>query len=173
MADRDDDAPPGPNNNTRYDDTPMQEESIGRGRPPKHTRWKKGQSGNPNGRPKDSKNVSTYIAQELKERVTITENGKRTRITKAQAYAKRLVNGAVSGEPKMMLMLVQHDRAQVGEQTGGSRAEMPLGPEDQLVLANVVSRIRAAEPAPDGGEPTAEESPAVGELTDEPSNPQE
>ena len=38
---------------------------IGYGRPPKHTQFKKGQSGNPEGRPKGIKSLSTELDDEL------------------------------------------------------------------------------------------------------------
>ena len=34
---------------------------VGRGKPPVHTRWKPGQSGNPGGRPKHSRNFGTIV----------------------------------------------------------------------------------------------------------------
>jgi hypothetical protein len=40
---------------------------VGYGRPPIHTRFKPGQSGNPAGRPKGAQNFATEIAAELKE----------------------------------------------------------------------------------------------------------
>ena len=43
-------------------------------KPPEHTRFKKGQSGNPRGRP--AKNLPALLAAALNEKVTVTENGK-------------------------------------------------------------------------------------------------
>ena len=42
---------------------------VGYGKPPKHTRFQPGQSGNPRGRPKGTKNLKTDLEEELSERV--------------------------------------------------------------------------------------------------------
>ena len=59
-----------------------------------------GNSGNPKGRPKGSKNFSTLFAEELAQTVTLTENGKRKKMPKQQALAKQLVNKALSNDQK-------------------------------------------------------------------------
>ena len=57
---------------------------VGYKKPPLHTRFKKGQSGNPRGRPKGSKNFSTLLAEALNEPVIVAEDGKRRRISKRE-----------------------------------------------------------------------------------------
>ena len=54
---------------------------VGFARPPHKTRFKKGQSGNPAGRVKGSKNVSKLLLQALSEPVVVNENGERKRVT--------------------------------------------------------------------------------------------
>jgi uncharacterized protein DUF5681 len=63
-------------------DSPCDEpaEKVGPGKPPRHTRFKPGQSGNPNGRPKGSKNFATILQQQLTKMVTITVDGKSKRM---------------------------------------------------------------------------------------------
>src|SRR5215472_13361203 len=65
---------------------------VGYGKPPRHTRFKKGQSGNPRGRPRDSKNLKTLLNDALDEPVVVTEEGRRRKITKREAIVTQLVN---------------------------------------------------------------------------------
>ena len=71
---------------------------VGYGKPPRSTRFKKGQSGNPRGRPSGSKNLSTLLSEALNEPVIVTENGRRRKISKRQAIIKQLVNQSAKGD---------------------------------------------------------------------------
>jgi hypothetical protein len=71
---------------------------VGFQRPPRHTQFRKGTSGNPKGRPRDSKNLATELEEALGEKVAIVENGRRRKITKRCAMIKQLVNKAASGD---------------------------------------------------------------------------
>jgi hypothetical protein len=83
-----------------------QEYAVGKGKPPQHTRFHKGQSGNPKGRRKGSRNMATLLEQALNERVVVTENGKRKTITKLEAMLKQLANKAASGDHRAIKLLM-------------------------------------------------------------------
>lgn len=56
--------------NDRVDAGNRRDEKVGYGRPPKHTRFQKGQSGNPRGRPRQTQNhkcIAHRVAAELHE----------------------------------------------------------------------------------------------------------
>jgi hypothetical protein len=86
---------------------------VGFARPPHKTRFKKGQSGNPAGRVKGSKNVSKLLLQALSEPVVVNENGERKRITKGEAMIKQLVNKGASGDARSIQLLLTEMRSQV------------------------------------------------------------
>jgi hypothetical protein len=65
-------------------------DKVGPGRPPRHTRFKPGQSGNPNGRPTGSKNFATILQQQLRKKVTVTVDGKPKRMAVQEVIARRL-----------------------------------------------------------------------------------
>lgn len=83
---------------------------VGYRRPPKHSQFKKGQSGNKRGRPAGSKNLATVFHQELSRRLSVTENGKRRTISKLEAVVKQVVNMAVQGDAKALQALMNISR---------------------------------------------------------------
>jgi hypothetical protein len=90
-------------------DSPCDEpaENVGPGNPPRHTRFKPGQSGNPNGRPKGSKNFATILQQQLRKKVTITVDGKPKRMAVQEVIARRLTNDSMKGTTKAMELLIK------------------------------------------------------------------
>ena len=79
---------------------------VGRGKPPRHTRFKKGQSGNPKGRPRGSKNFYALLTKVLNERVVATLKGRQTTITKQEAILVQFVNQAVTGSFRHAQLLI-------------------------------------------------------------------
>ena len=91
---------------------------VGYGKPPLATRFQKGVSGNPRGRPKGARNLSTVVSAALNEKVLITENGRKRRISKYEAAVKQLVNRAAGGEARatqLLLGLIQAGEARAFE----------------------------------------------------------
>jgi hypothetical protein len=79
---------------------------VGYGRPPRHTQFKRGQSGNPKGRPKGVKNVKTDLQEEISEFITIKEEGRQKRVTKQRAAIKMLMVKALKGETRSIDVLL-------------------------------------------------------------------
>lgn len=82
------------------------EEGVGYGKPPKSTRFKPGQSGNPRGRPKGARGLRNELKAELDEFVTITENGKSRRIRKRRLILKALAAKAAKGDVRAASQIV-------------------------------------------------------------------
>jgi hypothetical protein len=80
---------------------------IGYRRPPPDGQFKKGASGNPKGRPKGSKNFLTLLDKELAQKVVVNENGKKKSLTRLEAMVKRLVTGALQGDQRALMTLLE------------------------------------------------------------------
>src|SRR6185437_15975389 len=66
--------------------------------PPTKTRFQKGHSGNPRGRPKESRNLVTVLSEALNQSVTLKQDGKSRQVTKGDALIDVLLNMASKGE---------------------------------------------------------------------------
>ena len=117
---------------------------IGYRHPPLATRFPAGTSGNPRGRPKGARNLATVVAATLAERVVVTENGRRKRITKLEAAVKQLVNSAASGDAssmRLLLALIQASEAKPAQTESG----VPSA-DDALVLREIARRLKGDAP---------------------------
>jgi hypothetical protein len=111
---------------------------VGYRRPPKATRFKQGQSGNPKGRPKARKSVGTLLEENFYRKIPITENGKRREITMLEAILRQLVNGAVKGDMRSIdrvLKLLPHlQEAREDALSGADPASLTDPHADRAVL---------------------------------------
>lgn len=74
---------------------------VGYRKPPKHSQFRKGQSGNMKGRPKSKKNVDTIVRNAFLEEVTVTKkDGTRTRMTMLEAILHRTRKSALEGDSR-------------------------------------------------------------------------
>jgi hypothetical protein len=125
---------------------------VGFRKPPKQTRFVKGRSGNPQGRPKGSQNAATVLDKACRERVRVTINGKTRRLTKFEAAMLQLLNKAASGDLRAMQLLL-------GWLTWRMHSEQESVPtispqeSDKFVMESIAARFRSSEPAPLATEP--------------------
>jgi hypothetical protein len=116
-------------------------ERVGYRNPPQHSRFKKGESRNPKGRPKGTLNLATVRARTLRERVIINENGQRIVITKLEAAVKQLVNKAATGGPRALRHLVD---LVVSAEERAAQAPAPhtaMSEDDQKVMQGILERF--------------------------------
>ena len=116
-------------------------------RPPRKGQFKPGQSGNPHGRPKNSRNIKTYIDELLSQTIPVIEGGKTRKIPRAEAIAIQLVNQAAKGEPKGLAAVISLTR-EFDAAVGQLRPNVLARAEDAVVLKGIIARIRARDPTP-------------------------
>jgi len=114
---------------------------VGYKRPPREHCWKKGQSGNPKGRPRGHKNFADTLGAILREYVRVTIDGNEREMTKLEAAARQLVDRAVNGEARPMQQLFGeiHKREARAEPEEGAKS---LAPVDRDVLDALFVRLR-------------------------------
>jgi hypothetical protein len=115
---------------------------VGYGKPPHHTRFVKGQSGNPRGRPPSAKNLKTLLNKALNERVVVTENGGRRKISKREAIVTQLVNGSAKGDLKAIQILLAMLRDIEGHAEAGSADPDVFTEADEQIIQRIRARLR-------------------------------
>src|SRR6516162_8750754 len=119
------------------------EYEVGYAKPPRHAGFQKGRSGNPKGRPKGSKNFATLLGEALDEKVSLTEDGRRRRITKRELVIKQLVNKSASADLRAIKQLT--DIVQGVERRSEAASAPPPPPAftaaDEAVIAELEKRI--------------------------------
>ena len=83
------------------------EYEVGYQKPPKASQFAKGHSGNPNGRPKGTKNWATSLHEALEQKVTVLVNGSSKQVTKLEAATTQLANKATQGDLNSIRLLLQ------------------------------------------------------------------
>ncbi len=157
---------PSPESDTSYD--------IGYGKPPKHTRFKPGRSGNPKGRPKGSKSLLVLVGKALDEKVVVREGGRQSRLSKREVVATRLANKAVGGDHRAIQTVLKLDdtlAADVREaeaQSAATAADAPLDADEQAILDEYETQIiERYEQSRSRGDDRTSDDMAQGEENDQ------
>ena len=121
---------------------------AGYGKPPRHSRFKKGQSGNPKGRPKGGRNFSTDVKATLEEPIRVTHRGKAQTVSTQRAALLRLREKALGGDARALDGLIELARLYNDEEM--AEAAIRLSATDAGILeahdAKVLRQAGMAEP---------------------------
>lgn len=79
---------------------------VGHGKPPKHTRFKPGQSGNPSGKRSQKPSSSEILDGILGEKISVTEGDRKRKISKEEAFLRRVTTQALNGDRHAGKMLM-------------------------------------------------------------------
>ena len=116
---------------------------VGYGKPPRHTRFKKGEaSANPRGRPR--KNLAASLVEGLNKKVVVTENGRRRKIAVREAITSQLINKSATADLraiKMLLDLIKDAERQAGATTASEPAPR-FTAADEEVVEQLIERLR-------------------------------
>ena len=118
---------------------------VGYRKPPAQSRFSKGKSGNPNGRPKGSRNISSMLASIASKPVQITEGSRTRTVPLIEAVLIQLARSAAKGDRhsrRELVALLQSDEARMEAELSDHEPDE----RDLAVLDGAVSRLlRQAE----------------------------
>ncbi len=119
---------------------------VGKGKPPEHTRFAKGSSGNRRGRPKGSKNLSTIIMDAANTQVMATIDGKQRKITKVVAAAMQLATKAAGGDKQSMGRFLDWIDEIEARAAAAKPVQFPFSALDLEVLRETYERMKQCTP---------------------------
>jgi hypothetical protein len=146
------------------------EYEVGYRKPPRHSQFPLGKSGNPKGRRKGSRGLKTDLQQELASGHTIQINGKPIKGTKQQLMVKTLATRAASGDLKATALLVPLVLQVFGIEDRGTGKEQLSAPDQALLdfMMGFGSDDGSAGPGAAGLDPAA--AGGLGEIPDPPDD---
>ena len=147
------------------------EYQVGYAKPPKHTQFKAGKSGNPHGRPKGAKNLKADLLEELGEKILVHEGDHVRKISKQRAVVKTLVTRTLKGDGRaassllsMMMRLLD-----TGEGAEPESSEN-LHPDELEILKAYKARLTGSgtETGPDDEASASNQALALDDVDDSP-----
>ena len=120
---------------------------VGYGKPPRHTRFVKGQSGNPRGRPPGAQNMKTLLIRALNELVVVTDHGGRRQVSKRQAIVTQIVNRAARPDFKAIPILLGMLR-DTERDSDPAHADPNLTEADEQIIERLRARFRSEKDKP-------------------------
>ncbi len=133
------------------------DDEVGYGKPPRATQFMKGQSGNPKGRPKGTRNLKSDLLDELQERVHIREGTSRTQVSKQRAIIKRLIAKSINGDTRSM-NIVLNLMLRVLEPYFEDDPGEPLDEQEREILETLQVRLAQRLGANEGAEAVERDS---------------
>ncbi len=115
---------------------------VGYGKPPEHTRFQPGCSGNPRGRPKGTKNLKTDLTEELGEKILVREGEQSRRVSKQRAVVKTLVMRTLKGDGRAAHLLTSMMMRLLDTGEGAPEVAEPLHDDEREILRAFEGRVR-------------------------------
>jgi hypothetical protein len=115
-------------------------DDVGYKKPPRQTRFAKGQSGNPRGRPKGSLNFASRFTLIMHEPVQVTQNGRSKTMPAVDAILLQYRNAALGGDRHAIREVL---RLQQLLELPEESTEAPVPHErDVAVMSNLFKRMQ-------------------------------
>jgi hypothetical protein len=134
---------------------------VGYGRPPKATRFRPGQSGNPTGGRKSSKTIGERVRELMNSKVAVTERGRTRRMSRFDVMLRHSADDAMRGDQRALKLLMEFLHRYGGEVEGTVHSE-ELTSEDLKILSDYLRKTGSSNSDPDVSPKEEEDDDAEG-----------
>ena len=121
--------------------------AVGYKKPPRHSRFQPGQSGNPRGRQKGVRNLATDVKRTLEVPVRLNDQGKARRVSSQEAALLRLMEKALMGDLRALAQFLELAKIFNNSSAVATAGNEVLAAEDQAILDAYAEDIRSQRPA--------------------------
>src|SRR5262245_542350 len=126
--------------------------TVGYGKPPIHSRFRSGRSGNPAGRRKGMRNLGTDVKRILKAPVKVKDGGRARTISTQEGALRVLREKALKGDARALDRFIDL-AGRFNNDAGEAGQTQALAADDQAILAAYVAERMAAATSPATTEP--------------------
>lgn len=123
---------------------PRADYEVGYGRPPKATRFKPGQSGNPKGRKRKPRSLKDEMRSIMKKPIAIKENGQTKRMPLQKVTLRSVAKKAAQGDLRAASFVINLMNSEEADKTDILDAKS-LSPEDQKLFDEMMQELDSSD----------------------------
>jgi len=142
---------------------------VGYGKPPKKTRFRKGTSGNPKGRPKGARGFQTILREAIYKPIAVRQGDRIRTVPKVEALIESMLARALTGDHRALHEILAKICELADDDYPGDGGDEKLNEDDQEIIAGIRERwmrsLNAAGERADG--PRAQNEAGEGDVEEE------
>ena len=116
------------------------DDGVGYGRPPKHGQFRKGSSGNPEGRRVEQERFASVLREELASEIFMRIGDKKVKATVLRGLTRLVIQQALSGDSRAITELMRQINRYFPERPIAEDASLPPSEADLKLLEDYVRR---------------------------------
>jgi Family of unknown function (DUF5681) len=120
---------------------------VGYKRPPRHSRFQPGRSGNQRGKQKGVRNLGSDVKRTLEVPVRLNEQGKERRVSTQEAALMRLREKALKGDARSIVQILELAKIFNNSAAVESVGDKGVAAEDQAILDAYAEEVRSRPPS--------------------------
>ena len=121
--------------------------TVGYRKPPQHSRFQPGRSGNPRGKQKGVRNLGSDVKRTLEVPVRLNEQGRARRVSTQEAALLRLREKALRGDGRSIVQILELAKIFNNSTAVETVGDEALAAEDQAILDAYAEEVRSRPPS--------------------------